>query len=391
MTISALTSGSETLLLEFMDTIPDGLMICDGNIMTSVNRAGVRILKAQKMEDLTGQRVFDVFRPDFLAVLATRIAEQVDESRAPQGEEMMMIARDGTEVSVDVRLFALSKDGHLCTGVIFHDLTEQKKNELKLRHELDFSNAIISSMPGIFYQFDADGRFLRWNKNHEKVTGYSGDDYSGLHVHDLFPEADRELVQARIAEVFVLGQSSVEADLRLKNGSTIPYHLTGVHVDYSGESSFVGVGIDITGFRQAEQALHEQNVLFDALLESTIEGILVIDEKGITRVHNQRLTDIWKVPPYIVDSEGSDVLFDFFSGQTTAPEEFTAHLNTINNHRDGVSHDEIELTDGTMVERYSAPVKGRNGQYYGRIWTFRDVTQNIRYSNVFSTSHIMTH
>ena len=37
--------------------------------------------------------------------------------------------------------------------------------------------------------------------------------------------------------------------------------------------------------------------------------------------------------------------------------------------------DEIELTDGTILDRYSAPVLGSDGQYYGRIWSFRDITK----------------
>jgi PAS domain S-box-containing protein len=39
-----------------------------------------------------------------------------------------------------------------------------------------------------------------------------------------------------------------------------------------------------------------------------------------------------------------------------------------------VSQDEIELVDGTILDRYSSPVRDRGGKYYGRIWTFRDIT-----------------
>jgi signal transduction histidine kinase len=40
-----------------------------------------------------------------------------------------------------------------------------------------------------------------------------------------------------------------------------------------------------------------------------------------------------------------------------------------------VSRDEIELIDGTILDRYSSPVRGNTGKYYGRIWVFHDITE----------------
>ncbi|HXE81937.1 MAG TPA: response regulator, partial [Gemmatimonadales bacterium] len=45
-------------------------------------------------------------------------------------------------------------------------------------------------------------------------------------------------------------------------------------------------------------------------------------------------------------------------------------------HPTETGRDEIELTDGTVLERYTAPVVGANGEYYGRILSFHDVTEH---------------
>ena len=52
-----------------------------------------------------------------------------------------------------------------------------------------------------------------------------------------------------------------------------------------------------------------------------------------------------------------------------------AHLKS---HPDETSRDEVELTDGTVLDCYSAPVVGDDGTYFGRIWTFRDITERTR-------------
>ncbi|HTQ50150.1 MAG TPA: PAS domain S-box protein, partial [Candidatus Acidoferrales bacterium] len=44
-------------------------------------------------------------------------------------------------------------------------------------------------------------------------------------------------------------------------------------------------------------------------------------------------------------------------------------------HPNEISRDEVELKDGTILDRYSSPVIGKDGKHYGRIWSFRDITE----------------
>jgi PAS domain S-box-containing protein len=57
------------------------------------------------------------------------------------------------------------------------------------------------------------------------------------------------------------------------------------------------------------------------------------------------------------------------------PEAFLRKVKHLYTHRHETSRDEIKFRDGTVLDRYSSPVFGKDGHYYGRIWTFRDITQ----------------
>ncbi|MEI9849773.1 MAG: PAS domain S-box protein [Sphingomonas sp.] len=144
-----------------------------------------------------------------------------------------------------------------------------RKRVERSRQERDYADAVLDSLPGVFYHFDDESRLLRWNRNFESVTGYSAEDLLGMRSPDFFFEKDRELVASRVAEVFEKGASSVEADFRRKDGQALPHLFTGVRFERDGRQSFVGVGIDISQRRQAETALHGSLARFHAAARAT--------------------------------------------------------------------------------------------------------------------------
>jgi signal transduction histidine kinase len=69
------------------------------------------------------------------------------------------------------------------------------------------------------------------------------------------------------------------------------------------------------------------------------------------------------------------VELQFAANQTKDPEGFFKKVNYLYAHPDEVIRDEIELVDGTILDRYSSSVRDKAGRYYGRIWAFRDITE----------------
>jgi len=244
-----------------------------------------------------------------------------------------------------------------------------------LRQEHDFSDTVINSLPGVFYVYDEDQKFLRWNKNFEQVTGYSAEELATMGPLDFFDGADRELVEARIKEVFHAGSSSAEARIKSKDGRLTPYYFTGRAALIDGRTCLVGVGIDITERVRAEEELRWRTALFEAQLDATIDGILVVDAAGKKIIQNKRLLEIWKIPAEIAEDNDDAVQVKYVTSRTKAPKQFAEKIVHLYAHPTESSRDEIALVDGTMLERYSAPVWDKKGRLYGRIWTFRDITE----------------
>ncbi|MDQ7783067.1 MAG: PAS domain S-box protein [Desulfomonilaceae bacterium] len=135
------------------------------------------------------------------------------------------------------------------------EVAERTRAEEELIREKRFSDSVIDSQPGLFYLIDRSGRFHRWNANLEELGGYSHEQMTRKEALEFFVPEDRSLVEERINEVFVKGRASVEAMLITRNGTPIPHLMTGVRIELDGEVYLVGVGMDITERKQAEEAL----------------------------------------------------------------------------------------------------------------------------------------
>ncbi|MBU0768128.1 MAG: PAS domain S-box protein [Proteobacteria bacterium] len=174
------------------------------------------------------------------------------------------------------------------------ETVEHKQMEESLLREKNFSESIIDSLPGMFYFFDDTGKFLRWNKNFEKVSGHSTEEISGMSPLDFFEGEDKTIVAERIQEVFIKGKSSVEADFVSKNGNKTPYYFNGVLITIGDKNHLGGMGINITNRKKAETALRQSEEkyrkLYDeskraeevyrSLLHSSADAIVIYDLEG---------------------------------------------------------------------------------------------------------------
>jgi signal transduction histidine kinase len=87
------------------------------------------------------------------------------------------------------------------------------------------------------------------------------------------------------------------------------------------------------------------------------------------------MQQLWKIPQSIADDPDDRGQLQWSSTQVKNPEAFLERTAYLKARPTEISKDEIELKDGTVLDRYSAPVLGNDGKYYGRIWSFRDITE----------------
>ncbi len=137
------------------------------------------------------------------------------------------------------------------------------------------------------------------------------------------------------------------------------------------------VARDITAQKRAEETLAASNSLLVATLESTADGLLVVDLAGKIIQFNQRFAQLWQLPEEILASRDDERAIAFVLSQLVEPERFVGKVAELYQHPEATSHDRLMFKDGRVFERYSQPQR-IEGRAIGRVWSFRDVTDAYR-------------
>jgi PAS domain S-box-containing protein len=127
--------------------------------------------------------------------------------------------------------------------------------------------------------------------------------------------------------------------------------------------------------KQAQKELAHSLSLQLATLESTADGILVVDRNGKIVSYNQRFVSMWAMPEELLKSGNTEKARAYAFDQIADGEAFLKKRQEIYAHPEGESHDELIFKDGRVFESYSRPQKVGN-EIVGRLWSFRDVTDS---------------
>jgi PAS domain S-box-containing protein len=127
--------------------------------------------------------------------------------------------------------------------------------------------------------------------------------------------------------------------------------------------------------KQAEEDIRFKNTILLTQQETSPDAILVVDENSQIISYNQQFIDLWQLSPQLLSARLDVPVFQSVVDQVENSEAFVARVKYLYAHRDDKSREEIPLKDGRIVDRYSAPITGTDGKYYGRVWYFRDITE----------------
>jgi diguanylate cyclase (GGDEF)-like protein/PAS domain S-box-containing protein len=258
------------------------------------------------------------------------------------------------------------------------DLHQTQENLSKSEEKF---RSVLENIRDGYYEVDLAGTFTFCNEIFSGFLGLTPAQLVGTHYKDY---ADPETIQGvyqTFAAVFKSGTPGMVFDVQVirKDGSrrTVEFSVSLVK-DKTGQSTgFCGIARDITQRFEAEEVLKAAVSLLEATLESTDDGILVIDLAGKITRFNRKFVQIWQIPDPILETGDDAKALAHAIDQLKDPEGFLKKVQELYAHPEAESFDLLEFKDGRYIERLSKPQR-IEGRTIGRVWSFRDITARHR-------------
>ena len=332
-------------------------------------------------------------------------------SRVLQGENINQIVEFGIS-GKDRRVYRVLhtplRDAHgtiVGAGEVAYDITKNVEVEDKLRETKEYLDNLITYANAPIIVWDPQFSITRFNHAFEHLTGRKAKDVIGKHLDILLPENYKAAAMDLIRKTSKgVRWESVEIPILHKKGGirTILWNSAAIFgPDRKTILSTIAQGQDITDRKKIESeyrqraaehakmniALKEeikQRKLSDAMLkktlsllnaslESTADGILVIDQNDRITSCNQNFMNMWNIPRVVLETGENKTVVNHVLPQLQNPEEFLSSIQELRAHPARESFDMIEFNDGKIFERYSKPQK-IGESVVGRVWSFRDIT-----------------
>lgn len=326
-----------------------------------------------------------LFTPKSWQSLRTSVQHTL-ETGEPYELELEMIRADGSNGWMRARGERIQDAQGAILGLrgVAQDITLRKQAAVALLQSQNRLRGIIDGIgPSMFVGLMTDkGVLIEANRSALAAARLNLEDVIGKPFEETYwwaysPEVQEQL-RAAISRA-ARGEAS-RYDVRVRTAENqlidIDFSLQPLR-DESGKVAFLIPSASvITERKRVEEELRWKTAFLEAQVDSSLDGILVVDAQRKQILQNQRTLDLWKIPPDLVRSQDDAEQTHFAAKRAKDPQRFAEKVAWLNSHPDEVSRDEIELVDGTILDRYSSPVRDKAGKYYGRIWTFRDVTEH---------------
>jgi PAS domain S-box-containing protein len=135
---------------------------------------------------------------------------------------------------------------------------------------------------------------------------------------------------------------------------------------------------DIASLKRVEEELQFANTLLMTQMESSPDGILVVDANSRVISFNQRYANMWELPMDLLHTKDDGRIITTVTPLMTDPQAFLARVQHFFEHPEEEGRDELETHDGKFIDRHTKVLRTTAGARLGRVWFFRDVTERRR-------------
>lgn len=372
---------SELTNQALIKAIPDLLirMNREGIYLDISKTDNIRLMKPEQLR--RGTCIYDIL-PQTVADERMHCIHQVLQTQQPTSHEYELII-EGERIYEEARITPCEMDTVL---VMVRDISARKRAEAKLlQNDARFSR-IAANAPGAMYQFVLypDGRqaFPYMSDRILEILGITAEvaQAEGDRVFELVHPADQASLQQSIQEsASQLCRWTWEGRAIKPSGELVWIQgMSQPEPQADGSIIWDGLILDITERKQAEQTLQRTNSLLRAQQEASIDGILIIDENHSVSWYNRRFAEIWEIPAEIAVLPNDRCLLSILLTKVADAATFLHKVPQLNQSSTLESADELHLKDGRILDCYSKPLISDKGDYFGRIWFFRDITERKR-------------
>ena len=364
---------TDALINALLQHASDFITILNENGTILYESPAVMKLLAYDREELVGQSVFQFVHPEDLPGVLETFRKGIRTLGFTVTFQCRFRKRDGSWRLLEVTGTNLLDDP-LIHGIVVNsrDVTDRERVE---RERILMSHALESITEAVVIA-DIEDTILFVNNAFLTMYQYRNDEIVGQDIEVLRSTKNSAEVVQQIYPATIEGGWQGELLNRKKDGTEFPIYLsTGViHDAEGGIAALIGVSTDVSERKHADENLRRTLSLLAATLESTADGILVVDELGHIVSYNQQFAVMWKIPMEVLESKSDERALGFVMDQLDNPQVFLGKVLELYNSPDDESFDVLTFKDGRVFERFSKPQR-IEGVSVGRVWSFRDVTE----------------
>ncbi|MBK8475628.1 MAG: PAS domain S-box protein [Opitutaceae bacterium] len=249
------------------------------------------------------------------------------------------------------------------------DLSSQE-----LLHAGSHMRALLQGIPDLLLRVDRAGTIL------EKQAGAGGGPLAELAA--FFGDRLSDLPDATVAGQFSAALARVLSEgaaVSIEYSLSCPKHTCFFEARLVPllEEECLAIVRNITERKRAEAEERHAVSVLQSTLESTADGILVVDAQGRISSFNRRFAEMWRIPYSVVEARDDAAVIAAGTAQMKDPEGFRRKVRELYASPREVGFDVIEFLDGRVFERYSHP-QLLDGAPVGRVWSFHDITNRRR-------------
>jgi len=362
----------------FFDDACDAIIFTEDLKVVDCNKRAYSMLGLKAKKEITGRFLYE-YSPDL---------QPDDSSSNPKAQHLFtgnpdetshtfylkFIRTDKTTIETEVTLNYISHEGRTFQKFTIYDVNDQKRREKELIEAESKYKKIFENVQDVFYRTDLNGIITEISPSIEKYSKYIHADVLGEPIDKFYHNPDDRI--RLINEIKEKGEAlDFEVLLKGKNGQLV-WGSVNAHFlfDESGTVNGVeGTIRDLTDRKQAEEKSRLSLSMLQATLDSTTDGILVVNLLGKITSYNKPFTLIFNLSEEILESGDDTAAIRAVLDLLEDPEQFVSKIQYLYENPNLESFDTIELKDGRILERYSCP-QYLDGEPNGRVWNFRDVT-----------------